>query len=101
MDRDLYICIFLPDKKNDFLSLFVSHDFKNPRVRFEKLQIWPKIKKICQNHQKSTNISFCDNSFDRCLVLILKYTYFCKFYDCPTIVYDTAIFWIWKKQNGK
>ena len=47
---------------------------------------------------KSTNVGFCANSFDKSLVLILKYTV-CEFYDCRNIVYDTVIFWIWKKKK--
>ena len=42
-----------------------------------------KNSEFVQNHQNSTNVS--DNSFDKSLVLILKYTV-CKFYDCRTIV---------------
>ena len=44
-------------------------------MSLEKLQIWVKNQKVCQNHQKSTNVVFfCDNSFDKSLVLILKYS---------------------------
>ena len=59
--------------------------FKKPQISLEKPQIWQKKnRKFCPNHQKSTNIGFCDNSFDRSLVLILKYTV-CQFYDCTTV----------------
>ena len=59
------------------MSSSVSHDFKTPQMSLGKAQIWPKF----ENYQKLTNVGFCDNFFDRSLVLILKYTV-CEFYGC-------------------
>ena len=39
-----------------------------------KIQKWASENpKFCQNYQKSTNVCFCDNSFDKSLVLVLKF----------------------------
>ena len=66
-----------------FISLFVFHDLKNPEMSLERHQIWGK-SMFCQNHQKSTNGCFCDDSIIRSLVVILKYVV-CHFYDCVTL----------------
>ena len=62
------------------MSLSVSHNLKKLTNEPQKIQNLAKNQKFCQNHQKSTNIGFCDNSFNKSLVLILKYTV-CKCYD--------------------
>ena len=87
-----------------FMSLSVSHYFKNPQMSLGKLQILPKIensaknRKFCQNHQKSTNVGFCDSSFNKSLVLILRYFFF-KVYDCRSLFDEKmTIFWIRKKK---
>ena len=48
--------------------------------------------KVGQNHQKSTNFVFCDNSIDKSLALILKYMV-CKFYGCGSAFKKIRMFW--------
>ena len=69
-------------------------------MRLGKLQILPKNHKFCQNHQKLTNVGFCDNSFNKSLVLILKYTV-CTFYDCMTVFEKNKTILNLKEKNGK
>ena len=50
-----------------------------------------KNRKFCQNHQKTTNVGFCDNSFDRSLDMILKYTV-SEFFDRKTYFDEITVF---------
>ena len=52
-----------------FMSLSVSHDFRKPTNEPQKNTnlAKKKIKNFAQNHQKSTNIGFCNNFINRSL----------------------------------
>jgi hypothetical protein len=93
MNRNLHASFYLMNKV--FLSLSVSHDFKTLQMSLGKHQIWPKIKKI-----DNINVGFCVNSFDKSLVVSLKYTV-CEFYDCQTLFDEMTIFWIRKKKKSR
>ena len=69
-----------------FSSLSVSHNLKKSKNEPRKTPNLVKNRKFCQNHQKSTKLMlvFCDNSFHKSLVFILKYTVY-KFYDSMTL----------------
>ena len=68
---------------HDF-SIHLNNSYEFVLKQLERLQIWEEIELFCQNHQKSTNVAFCENIINISLVCILKYLV-CEFYcsyDC-------------------
>ena len=83
MNRNLHAFFYLMKKKLLFLNLFVSYDFRNSKMILGKPQICPKIENVAKII-KIINVGFCDNSFNKSLFLILKYTVY-EFYDYWTL----------------
>ena len=73
-----------------------QNSINDPRKHPNLAKNW----KFCQNHQKTTNVGFCDNSFDRSLDIILKYTV-SELFDRKTYFDEITVFWIWKKKKKK
>ena len=67
-----------------------------------KLKIWQKKSKIWPKSSKISkiNIGFCDNSIEKSLVFILKYTV-CKFCGCTTVFQGNEDILNLEKKNEK
>ena len=94
MNRNLHAFFYLMKKKIFWVYLFPTI-LNIQKWASENLKFGQKSKDL----PKSSNVGFCDNSFDKSWVLILKLTV-CEFYDCRTLFDEMIIFWIRKKKNG-
>ena len=97
-DIEHYFHEFVCFKKKFFFEFVCFPRFQNSINDPRKHPNLAKNRKFCQNHQKTTNVGFCDNSFDRSLDMILKYTV-SEFFDRKTYFDEITVFWIWKKKK--
>ena len=91
---------FVCFKKKFFFEFVCFPRFQNSINDPRKPPNLTKNRKFCQNHQKTTNVGFCDNSFDRSLDMILKYTV-SELFNRKTYFDEITVFWIWKKKKKK
>ena len=94
---------FVCFKKKCFFEFVCFPRFQNSINDPRKPPNLTKNRKFCQNHQKTTNVGFCDNSFDGSLDMnhmILKYTV-SEFFNRKTYFDEITVFWIWKKKKKK